>query len=142
MRQRYGLTQTDVARAAGLSQPALSSIEQGGAASREMVERVRSAIAGMVSPRRQLAAHREQLLGALNRAGITQVQVFGSVARGVDGPQSDVDLLVRAPEHMGLAFYRVADEPEAILGVPVDLVDDDGSGSRTLVRARAEAIPL
>jgi len=68
--------------------------------------------------------------------------VFGSVARGQDRPDSDVDLLADLPPGMGLlGLGRVQAELEAILGSPVDLVPagdlepgsddspDGGSGS-------------
>lgn len=38
--------------------------------------------------------NREQILWLPRRHGVTGVHVFGSMARGDAGPQSDVDLLV------------------------------------------------
>lgn len=37
---------------------------------------------------------REQILRLARRHGVTGVRVFGSMARGDAGPQSDVDLLI------------------------------------------------
>jgi hypothetical protein len=37
---------------------------------------------------------REQILVLARRHGVTQVRVFGSMARGDAGPDSDVDLLI------------------------------------------------
>ena len=37
---------------------------------------------------------REQILQLAGKHGVTGVRVFGSMARGDAGPQSDVDLLV------------------------------------------------
>ena len=52
---------------------------------------------------------------------VTNLRVFGSVARGEDRPDSDVDLLVDLPPHMGLlGLGRVQADLEAILGAKVD----------------------
>lgn len=49
--------------------------------------------------------------------------MFGSVARGEDGPNSDIDLLVTIPSEMGLLqLARVAVAVEDVVGSPVDLV--------------------
>ena len=49
--------------------------------------------------------------------------MFGSVARGEDRPDSDVDLLADLPSGMGLlGLGRVQAELEAILGSRVDLI--------------------
>ena len=62
------------------------------------------------------------------RYGVRELAVFGSVARGDDGSDSDVDLLyVREPGNaMGLAFLDLRDELSALLGREVDLVPKDG----------------
>jgi predicted nucleotidyltransferase len=68
---------------------------------------------------------------------VTNLRVFGSVARGEDRPDSDVDLLVDLPPDMGLlGLGRVQEELEAILGARVDLVP--ASDLKPAVRARAE----
>ena len=69
---------------------------------------------------------------------MTNLRVFGSVARGEDRPDSDVDLLVDLPPDIGLlGLGRVQAELEAILGTTkVDLVS--ASDLKPAVRARAE----
>ena len=61
--------------------------------------------------------------------GIAELAVFGSVARGEDGPGSDIDLLyVRAPSTV-MGFVKLARFQEAledVLGRSVDLVPKDG----------------
>lgn len=61
------------------------------------------------------------------RYGVRELAVFGSVARGEDRPDSDVDLLyVREPDNMlGLAFLDLQDELAKLLGRDVDLVPRD-----------------
>lgn len=59
--------------------------------------------------------------------GMTGVRVFGSVARGEETEQSDLDLLVDTGASVGLfAMFRLQDELEALLSVPVDLVPAEG----------------
>ena len=58
--------------------------------------------------------------------GVTELWVFGSVARGQVGPDSDVDLLVEfgaqaRPSLLGLASLRV--EFSKLLGTRADLVE-------------------
>lgn len=71
---------------------------------------------------RLVAAHRDELLAVLRRHGVTNAQVFGSVARGDDHEGSDLDLLVDFPA--GTSLFDVAGiqaELEDLLGVDVDL---------------------
>ena len=77
------------------------------------------------------------LVAAAAAHDVTNLRVFGSVARGEDRADSDVDLLVDLPSHMGLlGLGRVQAELEAILGAKVDLVP--ASDLKPAVRARAE----
>lgn len=58
----------------------------------------------------------------LRRHGVTNAQIFGSVARGDDRPGSDLDLIVELPR--GTSLYDLAGiqcELEGVLGVEVDL---------------------
>jgi len=45
---------------------------------------------------------RRELVAAAEAHGASHVRVFGSVARGEDGADSDVDLLVDLPRGLGL----------------------------------------
>jgi len=73
---------------------------------------------------------------------VTNLRVFGSVARGQDRPDSDVDLLADLPPGMGLlGLGRVQAELEDILGTRVDLI---AGTLKPEVRARADRdlVPL
>ena len=57
--------------------------------------------------------------------GITYAAVFGSVARGEDRPESDIDLLVRLGKPLGLFLYMaLIRDIEESLGRKVDLVTE------------------
>ena len=61
----------------------------------------------------------------LRKYGIRHAAVFGSVSRGTNQPESDVDLLVKLGKPMGMFVYmRLLRELETTLGVRVDLVTD------------------
>jgi len=86
----------------------------------------------------------EQILGALwahadylRARGVVHAAVFGSVARGEAGPESDVDILVTLDDQKVrslLDYAGVAADLEDVIGRSVDLAD---SG-----RLRPEIAPL
>jgi hypothetical protein len=60
-----------------------------------------------------------------------RVRIFGSVARGDDQPDSDIDLLVDfAPDSSPFDLIRMARELEELLGHPVDVVSTGGLKDR------------
>ena len=78
-----------------------------------------------------LHAHRRAILELATRHGARNVRVFGSIARGEDRPDSDVDLLVDVePGRSLLDVIALEQDLEALLGRPVD-VQTDGGLSRT-----------
>ena len=60
--------------------------------------------------------------------GIAELAVFGSVARGDAGSDSDADLLyVRVPGNdLGMAYFDLQEDLERLVGHQVDLVAKDG----------------
>ncbi|MDN5794771.1 MAG: nucleotidyltransferase family protein [Intrasporangium sp.] len=58
------------------------------------------------------------------RYGVASLEVFGSVARGENGPDSDLDLLyvLRPGVRLGFTLFDLEDELSALFGRPVDLV--------------------
>lgn len=74
---------------------------------------------------RVLGTRRDAIVAAAQRHGGVNVRVFGSVARGEDGPESDVDLLIDLEPGTGLlSLGRMEVELEKILGRPVDVVPE------------------
>lgn len=65
-----------------------------------------------------------QLAQVCIRYGVAEVSVFGSVARGDAGPDSDTDLLfVLEPDaQTGFALFDLESELEEIFDRPVDLL--------------------
>jgi predicted nucleotidyltransferase len=74
--------------------------------------------------RERLRAHRPELLAAAARRGASNLRIFGSVARGDDNPDSDVDFLVDFEASRSLVDVAglILDLQE-ILGVPVDVIE-------------------
>ena len=73
-------------------------------------------------------AKREQILRLARRHGVTSVRVFGSMARGDAGPQSDVDLLVEVGPNPSPWFPGgLVVELEELLGRRVQVVTKRGS---------------
>ena len=56
-----------------------------------------------------------------NHYGITYMKLFGSVAKGCHGPNSDIDIFVVMPPK-AYSLCAAADYLESILGVKVDLI--------------------
>lgn len=86
---------------------------------------------------------REAILGIAQRYGASDIRVFGSVARGDTHDGSDVDLIVRFEtgrslfDHAGLLM-----ELQELLGIKVDVIDEEAMRERFRQHVMAEALPL
>lgn len=132
------LTQAELAGRAGLRQPSLAQMESGRrSVSNEMLERVLRA--ADYRPSLPLAAHATEIRDAAVRHGLREVRVFGSVLRGEDAFDSDIDLLVTADDDTDLFDLALfSEDVRRLTGFPVDVVADGSA----LAAARAEAVPL
>ncbi|EKQ67676.1 putative nucleotidyltransferase [Leptolyngbyaceae cyanobacterium JSC-12] len=65
------------------------------------------------------------------RWGVTELAVFGSVARGEAGIESDVDILFDYDRPLGLELVALADFLEEKLGCDVDLLSKKAVRPRT-----------
>jgi predicted nucleotidyltransferase/DNA-binding XRE family transcriptional regulator len=163
-RLRAQLTQAQLAERAGTSQPAIARYESGEAVpSLPTLERLLrvcglelrvEGVAGVdarpTSVRastgdraRLLRRRRRTLLDVLRREGARNPRVFGSVARGDEGPASDIDLLVDLdPEATLLDLARLRRSVQEAVGAPVDVAVPSLLKESVRARAETEAIPL
>jgi len=109
-----GLTQVQIAKAIGRSQPEVS----------RLIKAYRAARFRPTSPLGSiLTLHREQILAIAHKYKASNVRVFGSVARGEDDENSDVDILVDLAPGADLLDLAALDiELEQLLGRKVDIV--------------------
>ncbi len=83
---------------------------------------------------------RQEILHIAERYGAHNVRVFGSIARGEDQPESDVDLLVdMASGRSLLDLVRLGQDLEELLDRKVDVVTDASLHPALRDRIRAEA---
>jgi uncharacterized protein len=90
-----------------------------------------------------LRTKRKPVLTLAQQYGVRNVRVFGSVASGMAGSTSDIDLLVEMGEGKSL-LDRIAlkQDLEDFLGSSVDLVTDKGLHQIIKDKVLAEAISL
>lgn len=141
-RRRAGLTQSQLAARSGIHQPSISSYESGATVPRpETLARLRQAL--HVRPSLLIDRYREEIRALARANHATAVRVFGSIARGDDRPDSDIDLLVDFDEDASLFdLAGLGQELETLLGRSVDIVSDSGDDDDFLARIRQQAIPL
>lgn len=160
-RRRARLSQSDLARRAGVAQSVISAYESG---RREpglptlgrLIEATGHDVAIDILPRRgtpqglpdgplgRRLRHKRRAVGEVAaRHGARNVRVFGSVARGDDTVTSDIDLLVDLDEGVGLVgLAALRRELGEALGAEVDVVPSEALKSRIRDRVLAEAVPL
>lgn len=78
------------------------------------------------------------------RFGIARLDVFGSVARGEDGPESDVDLLYELAQgrSLGWEIEDLSQDLADLFGRPVDLVSRKALHPLIRDQVLADAEPL
>ncbi len=154
-RTRARMSQTDVARHAGVAQSVVSAYEAGrrdpsmrmlaklvAATGHRLVidvEREDGGARGLPdSPLgRRLRQRRRAVVACAHRHAASNIRVFGSVARGEDTPDSDIDLVVDLAPGTGLfELGALRRELSEILGAPVDVAPSDSL--RVSVRREVE----
>ncbi len=97
----------------------------------------------MASARTLLNEKREEILRLAALHGAANVRVFGSVARGEDRDDSDIDLLVHMEDDRSLLdMIRFWDQVGNLLGRKVDVVDDESLHYVIRDEILSEARPL
>ncbi|GED11508.1 XRE family transcriptional regulator [Cellulosimicrobium cellulans] len=157
-RRRANLSQSELARRAGTSQAAVSRYEAGDSPTVATLERLLGAAGARLhadlkdapsldvrgNRYAQVRRHRAAVRAAARRHGSSRIQLFGSVVRGEDGPDSDIDFLVDIdPREVGLMpMVRLSRELETILGEKVDLASRHVLAEHVAARALTEAIDV
>src|SRR5689334_22535288 len=97
----------------------------------------------MINPQSPVRLKRTQILRIAARNGVERLRVFGSVARGTEDEQSDIDFLVElAPDRSLLDLGNFLYEVRTLLGKEVDVVTEKGLQHRIRDRVLAEAVDL
>lgn len=156
-RRRAGMTQAQLAHAAGTSQSTLAAYESGAkspsvrtldrvirAAGASLDVRLRSTPATHGALLAELRGHSREIRAAARKRGIRKVRVFGSAARGDETAHSDVDLLVEfdAATHGVLQLAGFASDMRALIGRDVDVTTPELLRDEVRRTALAEAVPL
>lgn len=86
---------------------------------------------------------RAEILQIAHRYGASNVRIIGSVARGEATAGSDLDLIVRfEPSRSLLDHGGLVMDLRELLGIGVDVIDEDAMRSRFRDHVMREAIPL
>jgi predicted nucleotidyltransferase/DNA-binding XRE family transcriptional regulator len=159
-RRLAGLTQVELGRRAGVTQSVISAYESGArqpslptlarlvaATGWELALDVRkpapawSRLTGPLG--RRVVQHRRALSRATAAHGASNLRVFGSVARGEDNEDSDVDLLVDlAPGSGLLGLAALERDLSQILQAKVDVVPASDLKLEVAREALIHAVPL
>ncbi len=90
-----------------------------------------------------LKAKRDEILRTAIKYGVSNVRIFGSVARGEADTASDIDLLVDVePGRTLFDLSELLFDLQELLGHDVDIVTEKGLHNRIRERVLKEAIPL
>lgn len=126
-----GMSQRQVAEALGITQPAVSQ-------QLKFAPELND-----VHPATLLEAAAPILKSLADEHGYTRLAVFGSVARHQAGQDSDIDLLIEAPEGTSsFGFIRFKQLMEQVLGREIDLISYGGLKPKLDDDIRREAVLL
>ena len=93
--------------------------------------------------RQEIDAKREEIERIAKHHGASDVRIFGSVARGDATESSDLDLIVRfEPGRSLLDHGGLLMDLRELLGVKVDVIDEEAMQPRFRERVLREAVPL
>lgn len=99
----------------------------------------------LMKPSQALAIHRERIRAIVAHYGGVNPRVFGSVARGEDTEDSDLDILVDDPEGRRLNLFALGGmnyDISSLIGRPVDVVPSADLPQKMRNEANSEAVPL
>jgi predicted nucleotidyltransferase len=94
-------------------------------------------------PSTALESLREAIVLIVEKHNALNPRVFGSVAHGTDGEDSDLDILIDpTPETSLMDVAKIQIELEAILGVKVDVLTPNALPDSFRHIVLAEAVPV
>jgi predicted nucleotidyltransferase len=96
-----------------------------------------------MKPSVALAAHREEIRRVVASHRACNARVFGSVIRGVDTENSDLDILIDpTPDTTLFDIGAIRHELLQLLGVPVDVLTPKALPEKFRAAVLAEAVPV
>ncbi|MGH8646794.1 MAG: nucleotidyltransferase family protein [Gammaproteobacteria bacterium] len=96
-----------------------------------------------MKPSDALQSHRAAIRGVVEAHRGRNARVFGSVLRGLDTEQSDLDILIDpTPETTLFDIGAIRYELHKLLGVPVDVLTPNALPVKFRARVLAEARPV
>jgi uncharacterized protein len=160
-RRRAQLSQNDLALRARVAQSAVSAYESGrrtptlatlerllsAAGHRLVLDSRRDDVTPSGLPDtplgRRLRQRRRAIRDCAQRHGARNIRVFGSVARGEENSQSDIDFVVDVPARTGLlALEALRRELSDIVGVEVDVSPLDNLRKEVRIEVERDAVTL
>lgn len=86
---------------------------------------------------------REDVLEVAERHGVTSIRIFGSVARGDESAESDIDLLITTGPNVSPWFPAgLILDLEQLLGRHIDIVTESGLNPLLRDQVLTEAVAL
>jgi uncharacterized protein len=96
-----------------------------------------------MTTRELIETKKSEIHAIAEQHGARRLRVFGSVARGESGPDSDVDFVVLFEEGRSLLDQAaLLVDLQDLLGIDVDIVSEGGINPRMRDRILGEAVPL
>lgn len=92
----------------------------------------------------EIRAKRTEILAIAERCGLKDIKIFGSVARGEERPDSDIDMLVTSIPHssLGIETFDFPVEVEEMFGRHVDMLFESGLHPTVRKYVMQEVVPL
>lgn len=92
----------------------------------------------------EIRAKRTEILAIAERCGLKDIKIFGSVARGEERPDSDVDFLVTADPNSakGIETFGFPGDVASLIGRKVDMVFEKGLRPTVRKYVMQDVVPL
>ncbi|MEK6746736.1 MAG: nucleotidyltransferase domain-containing protein [Rickettsiales bacterium] len=73
----------------------------------------------------ELRTKKPEIIKIADEYGVSDIRVFGSVARGDEGDNSDIDLMIKMKDGSIFEFLEFKNKVENLLHTKVDMVEID-----------------